>query len=118
LKPALDGGGYLAVSLSAAGRKRTFRVHALVLAAFAGPRPPDPDWYSGKTPYYEACHGPGGPEDNRYPENLSWDTKHKNAQDRERDGTVNRGERNGRNVLSEDQTREVQRRDGADAVYA
>ena len=69
--------GYYEVSLSRDGRKRPFKVCRLVLLAFAGPPP------LGQ----EACHGPGGSLDDRWPENLRWDTHEENMRDRVRHGT-------------------------------
>ena len=69
--------GYLQCSLSKGGVTTKCYVHILVLTAFAEPCPP------GK----EACHGPGGLQDNRWPENLRWDTHPNNNRDMIRDGT-------------------------------
>lgn len=67
---------YAVVNLSRDGIVTTHQVHALVLTAFVGPRPP------GKW----ARHGPAGLMDNRL-SNLSWGTPSDNAYDRVRDGT-------------------------------
>jgi NUMOD4 motif-containing protein/HNH endonuclease len=67
--------GYLLVDLRADGKKVTRTVHGVVLETFAGPCPPG----------HEACHGKGGQRDNRYPENLRWDTKKANLDDWKRD---------------------------------
>lgn len=64
-------GGYVYVSLNAAGRRRSAKVHHLVLEAFVGPRPEG----------LECCHGNGDPTDNRL-ENLRWDTFEANVADR------------------------------------
>src|SRR5450755_3284785 len=84
LKPSLVG-EYLCVGLRRDGQHETRPVHRLVLEEFAGPCP------SGM----EALHGPGGKQDNRWPENLCWGTFFQNALDKYRDGTINIGNRNG-----------------------
>lgn len=56
------------------GSKWTGTVHGFVLLAHAGPPPPGT----------ECCHGSGGPLDNRYPENLRYDTKLANEGDKPR----------------------------------
>lgn len=76
LRQRLRRGGYLRVELRNDGRRRDVGVHRLVLEAFVGPCPPE----------QECCHGPGGPADNRL-ENLRWDTKSANSQDRISAGT-------------------------------
>jgi len=60
-------------------------VGPLVLMAFVGPRP------SG----LECCHGDGNQTNNRL-SNLRWDTHASNEKDKIKNGTTNRGERNGR----------------------
>lgn len=75
LKLMPDGNGYLRVTLAGATR----HVHILVLQAFAEPRPPGMD----------ACHGPGGRLDNRWPENLRYGSRSQNlGADKHRDGTM------------------------------
>ena len=75
LKLMPDGNGYLRVTLAGATR----HVHILVLEAFAEPRPPGMD----------ACHGPGGRLDNRWPENLRYGSRSQNlGADKHRDGTM------------------------------
>lgn len=39
-------------------------------------------------PGEESCHGPGGPRDNRWPENIRWDTKEGNEHDKIAAGTT------------------------------
>ncbi len=68
------------------GRRYSYRgkarlVHQLVLEAFAVPRP------RGE----QARHGPGGATDNRLV-NLCWGTGVENMADKERDGTLLRGD--------------------------
>jgi hypothetical protein len=84
-------GAYEKVTLHRGTRRSNYSVHRLVLEAHVGPRP------EGMV----CCHGPGGSLDNRLL-NLSWGTHHKNlGEDRLRDGTHSRGERNGGAVLQE-----------------
>ena len=64
LKARAHRGGYKLVNLSRDGEQRSFTIHELVLEAFVGPRPLG----------LEACHGLGGPGDNRLA-NLRWDTR-------------------------------------------
>jgi hypothetical protein len=68
--------GHLAVCLVQGGVKRTRHVHRLVLEAFLGPCPEG----------MECCHDDGRPENNRL-DNLRWDTRRANVQDRSRHGT-------------------------------
>ena len=71
--------GYLLVKLyDDNGKQQTKTVHGLVLLTFAGPRP------DGQ----ETLHGPGGPLDNRWPENIRYGTKPENAADRAAAGTA------------------------------
>lgn len=89
LRPGLSA-AHLTVALYLDGVPRSRLVHHLVLEAFVGPRPPG----------MEGCHGPGGALDNSL-RNLSWDSREKNqGLDRVRDGTSNRGERQGQAVLT------------------
>lgn len=70
------------VGLSKCGIARRYRVARLVLAAFVGP----PE--QGQ----ECCHNDGDPSNNHL-DNLRWDTKSANQNDRAKHGTSNRGER-------------------------
>lgn len=56
-------------------RERGLWVHRLVLEAFVGSCPPG----------MECCHNNGDPSDNRL-DNLRWDTKKSNRQDRNKHG--------------------------------
>lgn len=58
------------------GRKKTRRVHRLVLLAFVGPCPEG----------MEGCHNDGNPANNVLT-NLRWDTRYENMQDVKRHGT-------------------------------
>jgi NUMOD4 motif len=74
LKPRQDGDGYLVVNITYDGgeRRHGVSVARLVLLAHDG-EPPGPSM--------QACHGPGGQRDNRWPENLRWDTDEANRQE-------------------------------------
>lgn len=74
--------GYIEVRLSREGKVRTRNVHALVCAAFHGPKP---------GPEYHAAHNDGS-RDNNLPSNLRWATPKSNAEDRAIHGTQTRGE--------------------------
>jgi hypothetical protein len=76
--------GHLKVTLLVNRRRLHRYVHALVLLAFAGPRP-YPNW--------EARHRDGNPANNR-PRNLLWGTRRDNQLDRAGHGTSLRGANN------------------------
>ena len=86
------------VLLYAGGRARCAPVARLVFEAFVGPKP------SG----LEGCHNDGNPRNNRI-ENLRYDTHQENMRDKERHGTVARGERAGNVKLTEARVREIRR---------
>ena len=98
LRPWEASNGYLLVTLSVGGRRRTHRVHTLVLSAFVSPRPPG----------LVACHLNGIRSDNRV-ENLRWDSQAGNLADRRAHGTSYEGERNPRAKLSSKQVLEILR---------
>lgn len=75
LRPCTKSGHYY-VALRDGKRPKTLAVHALVLEAFVGLRPPG----------MVCCHGTGGALDNR-PTNLRWDTQAENNRDLVRHGT-------------------------------
>ena len=75
LKQRPDRKGYMTVTLSDGRRRRTVRVHILVMAAFAPPPPP------GKT---QARHLNGNPADNRWPQNLAWGNQADQEEDKAR----------------------------------
>lgn len=68
--------GHSLVRLSIGRHRETARIHAAVMLAFVGPRPPD----------MEVCHGNGDPADNRLI-NLRYDTRGANLLDSVRHGT-------------------------------
>ena len=70
MKPARDSQGYLCISLcDGSGKKRTTKVHQLVVAAFLGPKP---------TPGHEINHIDGVKTNPRV-DNLEWVTKSENT---------------------------------------
>lgn len=82
--------GYPTVGLCRDAKKRTIRLHKLVLEAFVGPCPPG-----------MVCrHFPDRDPANNRLENLSWGTEKQNAADKEVHGTSNHGERNHRAKLT------------------
>lgn len=78
LRQASGPTGYRHVTLQLDGRRETRSVHRIVLEAFKGRRPVG----------MEACHGAGGPADNRL-SNLRWGTHSENNLDRVAAGTHN-----------------------------
>lgn len=91
---------YLAVRLSRHGHRRRILVHALVTAAFIGPRPPG----------LIVRHGPAGQFANSLP-NLCYGTySQNNGEDKHRDGTAMLGEANFRAILTEEMVREARTR--------
>lgn len=90
----LNKAGYYDLRLS----KKTFKVHRLVLMAFAGPCPLD----------HEGAHNNGISTDNRI-ENLRWATKVENAADKIKHGTVRplKGVNNPRAKLTEAQVKTI-----------
>ena len=99
LKQFTDADGYCRVNLSRLGVVHSVTVHSLVLLAFVGP--PEPG--------QEVRHGPNGQLDNRITE-LCWGTRLEQADDKNRDGTMARGERQGNAKLTADDIREIRRR--------
>ena len=103
LRPYPNKRGYLRVNLCKDGRVKIMYLHLLVLAAFKGACPPG----------QEGCHGRGGRSDNRAV-NLDWGSRSKNnGIDKVRDGTIQRGERNGRSKLTEGDVRLIRLELGA-----
>lgn len=81
------------------GRLYVKEVHVVILTAFVGACPPG----------LEGCHGDGDPTNNAVG-NLRWDTHVANMADRQRHGTVARGERNPSVKLTEAQVLEIRAR--------
>ena len=86
-----------AVGLHKKGKKVNKRIHIIVLETFIGNRP------NGM----EACHFPDRNTSNNRLDNLRWDTKQSNQNDRVYHKTTNRGERNGSAKLKEAEVREI-----------
>ncbi|MEN7529328.1 HNH endonuclease [Cupriavidus sp. DL-D2] len=95
----VDKHGYAHVKVRQGGRRVTRLVHALVLLAYAGPRP------EGKV----GRHLNGHSTDNR-PGNLAWGTHGENAADAIRHGTIGPGMLAHRRKLTDDQVREIVQR--------
>jgi len=93
LKMQYNDLGYSYMPLRAFGKKKSFRVNRLVLIAFRG--------FSPVAERDECAHLNGVRDDNRLL-NLEWKTHSENYQDRQRHGTCNAGERNGRAVLTDE----------------
>lgn len=90
-------GGYLGCLLTANGKKRTYmKAHIAVLRAFVGPRPLN----------YDGCHNDGNTNNNRL-DNLRWDSKSNNNQDKKRHGTEQKGSRIGTSKLNEVEVKEI-----------
>jgi len=98
LKPGVNTGGYLHVTLTANGKQQNVRVHKAVLDAFVGPRKKK-----------QECRHLDRDRTNNYLTNLCWGTTIQNRADQRRHGTDMAGERNGRCVLTEKQARDIKR---------
>jgi len=98
LSPGWSHDGYALVVLAdVAHRRRTWRVHQLVLLAFVGPRPEG----------HEGLHADGNPGNN-IPSNLSWGTSAENRADTIRHGRANgRGEKHAQAKLSAKQVENI-----------
>lgn len=90
--------GYSKITLRNNGKRKTFRVHRLVLETFVGPCPKG----------MQACHNNGVRTDNRL-ENLRWDTCKNNHEDKKRHGTTGapRGINAWNHVFTEKQVRVI-----------
>lgn len=98
LKGCVAHRGYQRVSLSRDGKPYLSYVHALVAAAFIGPRPP------GQL----VRHFDGNPVNNR-PTNLLYGTGVDNMADAAAHGTLRRGENHNMAKLTEHQVRAIRR---------
>ena len=90
LRPLVASNGYRQVCLYSEGRGRRVLIHALVAAAFLGPRPADA----------EVNHLSGNKADNRAA-NLQYATRAQNRQHAAAAGLTARGERNGATSLTD-----------------
>lgn len=82
VKPILGSRGYFVINLTKTGVRKQVFLHKIVLEAFIGLRPIG----------YEACHNDGNPLNCKI-ENLRWDTKSNNHQDKKKHGTWQVGEK-------------------------
>lgn len=99
MRPSVQTGGYLIVTLSHPSRRRkSHLVHKLILLAFVGP----------PRPGQQCRHDNRVRGDNRL-ENLSWGTPQENSADRIRHGTTAKGAKNGGAKLTEEQVHEMRR---------
>lgn len=96
LSQALMPSGYRYASLSKDGVLAQFSVHRLVCMSFIGERPPG----------HDICHYDGDRANNHI-ENLRYDTKKANAQDKRRHSTNNDGDTNPRAKLIAKQVLEI-----------
>ena len=100
LRPGIDTHGYLLVNLWRDQAKKSFLVSSLVCSAFHGTKP---------NQSYEVGHYDGN-KTNNVSTNLRWLTRLQNHADKERHGTVPRGESAGNSKLKEDQVRAIRKR--------
>jgi len=107
LRPGLNPNSYFVVALCRDGRSKSYLVNRLVLEAFDKPCP------EGQ----ESRHGPGGKQDNRWPENLCWGTKAENEADKLRDGTDQHGERGPGAKLTWAEVMDIRQRYAAGGVF-
>lgn len=104
VNPGRHTGDYVQVHLyDGRGRRRytTKLVHAVVLEAFVGPRPPG----------HEALHGDHNRKHNAL-SNLRWGTKRENEDDKIAAGRTTRGEKSAHAKLTVAHVREIRRRVG------
>lgn len=93
------GRGRKFVSLVRPEGSKRFRLSRLILLAFCGPCPDG----------MECCHDNGDERDDRL-DNLRWDTRLANCDDKQRHGTQPRGEKGGNAKLREPEVAEIKRR--------
>lgn len=93
---SVDRYGYRRCVLSNGSLRKSINIHRMVLTAFHGPRP------SGLV----CRHLNGDPADNRA-ENLVWGTQAENIRDKHRHGTMARGARHGKSILTESAVRDI-----------
>lgn len=98
-KPGIDKINRKHVDFYVMGKRHCFYVHYLVLLAFVGPRPEGMD----------CCHNDGNPLNNHI-DNLRYDTRSGNLQDKVQHGTHNRGEKSPVHKLTEEQVYEIRER--------
>jgi hypothetical protein len=96
LNPIRTAAGYYRVNLCEDGKRYLVWIHRLVLLAFVGPCPLG----------MEACHN-DGVQANNYLDNLRWDTRRSNLEDRHKHGTAPIGEINGNSKLTQEQVIQI-----------
>jgi len=99
-KISINGEGYPQVCLSIDGKKRHVAVHLLIASAFLPPKP---------SKVHQVRHMDG----NRlhcHRKNLRWGTVRDNANDRQRHGTVRRGDKHGSSKLTEKKVAAIRKR--------
>jgi hypothetical protein len=99
LRPGADKNGYSLVVLVQSPRRKTMKVHALVLQSFVGP-----------APIGMQCRHLDGNRTNNTLENLCWGTILENHADKRRHGTMIRGETVGNARLTEATVRSIRAR--------
>lgn len=88
--------GYRAIYLTSGSKRKCVLVHAVVLAAFGGPRQPG-----------QVCRHLDGNPANNTPSNLAWGTPSENANDCRLHGRTPTGERNPKAKLNAVQVKEI-----------
>lgn len=102
LSPNADG--YLRVNLTVATQKKRYvQVHRIVCEAFHGP---------ALAAGMHAAHANSVRNDNRK-ENLSWKTPAENNADKPAGLSINRGESNGRSILTAENVAEIREANGS-----
>jgi hypothetical protein len=96
LKPTLHE-RYLKINLRCNGKRKSKRIHVLVLEYFVGGKP---------DPAMEGCHNDGNPLNN-HADNLRWDTSSGNKSDRLDHGTDQLGIKNHQAKLTEDEVKYI-----------
>jgi len=99
LKQSLTKKGRPEIRIRCDSKRRTLRIHIIVLETFVGPRPHG----------LQACHHDDNPLNNHV-SNLRWDTHASNVADGIRNGTVAKGERAGKSKLTKIQVLEIRDR--------
>lgn len=99
MSPARGRSAHLHVNLSYSGRRHRWGVSRLVLTVFVGPCPVG----------LECCHEDGNPTNNAV-ENLRWDTRQSNVDDKKRHGTMCLGENVGNAKLKDSDIEPIRRR--------
>src|SRR5688500_14205993 len=98
MSPVMDTEGYLRVSLSDGVRRKTVKIHTMVLTAFRGPRPPG----------MQARHLDDDKRNNLL-SNLQWGTHSENVSDAMLHGRIRSGERHWRAKLKSQDVKEIRR---------